>query len=67
MNKVLGNAIVVAMLLLLLMMYIPYVLNPDPAGSPTSSLIVNGSLGAIIILTITLVGMVMKDADFGTH
>lgn len=67
MNKGLGNAIVVAMLLLLFIMYILYVMNPDPAGSPMVSLIINGSLGAIIILTIALVGIVMRDADFGTH
>ena len=66
MNKGLGNAIVVVMLLLMFMTYILYVLNPDPAGAPTMSLIINGSLGAIIILTIALIGIVMRDADFGT-
>lgn len=67
MNKALGNAVALIMLLLLPIVIILYVLNPDPAASPTVSLIINGSLGAIVILLFALAGMVMKDADFDTQ
>jgi hypothetical protein len=67
MSKALGNAVAIIMLLLLFITTILYVLNPDPAASPTVSLIINASLGAIVILLFGLAGIVMKDADFDTR
>ena len=61
MNRVLADAMVVVMLLLLFLMTVLYIITPDPAGSPSISLIINGSLGVVIILTVALIGMVMSD------
>jgi hypothetical protein len=61
MNKVLVDAIVVVMLLLLSLVTVLYIITPDSAGSPSVSLIINGSLGIVIILTIALIGMVISD------
>jgi hypothetical protein len=61
MNKVLVDAIVVVMLLLLFLMTVLYIITPDPAGTPSVSLIINGSLGVVIILTVALIGMVIND------
>lgn len=61
MNRVLADAMVVVMLLLLFLMTVLYIITPDPAGSPSISLIINGSLGVVIILTVALIGMVISD------
>jgi hypothetical protein len=61
MNRVLTDAIVVVMLLLLFLMTVLYIITPDPAGSPSVSLIINGSLGVVILLTVALIGMVVSD------
>ena len=61
MNRVLADAMVVVMLLLLFLMTVLYIITPDPAGSPSVSLIINGSLGVVIILTVALIGMVISD------
>lgn len=67
MNRALGDAMVVITLVLLFLMIALYILIPDPAGSPMVSLVINGSLGAIILLMVALIGMVMKDPDLGAY
>jgi hypothetical protein len=62
-----GDTIVIVMLLLMITTYILYVLYPDPAASPTMSLIINGSIGAMLILSIVVYGMIMRNPDLGTH
>lgn len=55
------------MLLTLFIVYILYILNPDPAGALTMSLIIIGSLGFVSILAIALFGIVANDTYFDTY
>jgi hypothetical protein len=64
-NTAIGDVIAVVMVLHLFLMTGLYILTPDPAGSPMVSLIISGSLGAVIVLTVALMGMVMRDAGLG--
>ncbi|MDF9748455.1 hypothetical protein [Natrinema salsiterrestre] len=61
MNKTLGDAMVVVMLLLGFLMVTMYITLSDPAGSPMFNLIVKGTAGVSLLFTITLIGMVIKD------
>jgi len=67
MNKALGNSMVAVVLLLLLVVTVSYVLNPEPAESPMVSILINGSIGLITLLAVILAGMVLKDGDSSTY
>ena len=68
MAKVFVKAISGVALLLLLLITGLYVQNPDPASAPPIvGTVILGSIGALILLVIAIVGTVMKDADFGTY
>jgi hypothetical protein len=67
MNHTLGNIMVAVLLVLMFLMTGLYLVSSDPAGSPLVSLIINGSTGLIIILTIALLGMVITDEKPKTY
>ena len=62
MSRGLGNAIVVSMLALLFLITILYITTPNPKGSPMMSMVINGSIGVILLLGIVLFGIVMGGA-----
>jgi hypothetical protein len=66
MNEALGDVISVSLLLLTFGMTAIYVLT-NPAESQIFKLLYIGLLGITVLLTIVLVGLVMREADFGTH
>ena len=67
MNKALGDAMVAVMLILGFLMVTLYILIPEPAGSSMFNLYVKGATGIILLLTITLIGMVIKDTGPSNH
>lgn len=66
MGKTLGDAMVTVMVLLLFLITALFILNPDPEGSPIVSMIIQVSLGVIALLLIGVIGMVIREGDFGT-
>jgi len=67
MNKALGNSMAAVVLLLLLVVTVSYVLNPEPAEAPMVSILINGSIGLITLLAVILAGMVLKGGGSSTY
>jgi hypothetical protein len=57
----------VVVLLLLLVVTVSYALNPEPAESPMVSILINGSIGLITLLSVILAGMVLRDGGSSTY
>lgn len=66
MNQAVGDGIVVVKLILAFAVLVLYFLNPN-TKSDLIILSITVATGLILLLSAALVGMVMKEANFGTY
>lgn len=63
MGTTLGDIMVGLMVVLLFLITVLFILNPDPTGSPIVSIVINASLGVILLLLVGIIGMMIREGE----